>query len=241
LLWDAGADYDEIYADMGGKYYGSAWPAMRRYRELLTRSFLETAGHVCYGHRQYMIRKCLDKPGTEARLVELLAEAERAAAGKPSEIERVRRDRRYFQTYWQGLAGELRAKSLPEVYAAKRTGRLAIDGRCDDPDWKKIDFTTNFLRLDGRGPADPQTFVKVLYDADNIYFAVEAMEPQVGRLKAACTRRDGWWGEGNDKFYYLDRAEGDGLPLPPYARRVPALLPLPEAVPAAPAGPAKRR
>jgi hypothetical protein len=191
LLWDAGAGYDAIYEDMGGKYYGSAWPAMRRYRELLTQSFLETAGHVCYGHRQYMIRKCLDKPGTEARLVGLLAEAERAAAGKPLEIERVGRDRKYFQTYWQGLAGELRAKSLPEVYAAKRTGQLAIDGRFDDPDWKKIDFTTNFLRLDGRGPADPQTFVKVLYDADNIYFAVEAMEPQVGRLKAACTRRDG--------------------------------------------------
>ncbi|MGA2258365.1 MAG: glycoside hydrolase family 172 protein [Thermoguttaceae bacterium] len=29
-------------------------------------------------------------------------------------------------------------------------------------------------------------------------------------------------------FYYLDRAEGDGAPLPPYLQRVPKLLPLPE-------------
>ena len=138
-----------------------------------------------------VLGQCLERPSVQAQLTALLAAAEQAAAGDEMVLRRVRRDRDYFAWCWEGTYREYLAKRPKTTQAGKRTGPIAVDGVFAEPDWARLDFTGNFIVNDGTTVAAPQTYVKALYDADNLYFAVEAMEPQSDRLAAACTTRDG--------------------------------------------------
>ena len=204
FFWNVEADYDQIHEDMGSKYYGRAWPVMREYRALLTKSFMETSGHIL-GHGGtpgYMAGKCLEKPGVEARLRQLLDEAEKLAGDDQSSLKRIKRDRQYFQSYWQDMRREFLRKLPQELNVNKRIGKIVIDGNFTEDDWQKTDFTTNFIVLDGETAADPQTFVKILCDDDNIYFAVEAMEPEPGKMKIKSTERDAaLWADSSLEFF----------------------------------------
>ena len=202
LLWDVDADYDQLYEDMGSKYYGAAWPAMRQYRALLTKAFVETSGHICYGTPPYVVGNCLEKPGVEAELMRLLEEAEKQAGNDQAAVNRVKLDRRYFQTYWVPLHKEFLAKKQSELKANKATGPVAIDGKLDEADWGKADFTSGFILTDGKTLAGPQTFVKTLYDDNNLYFAVEALEPEPGKMKILAKERDGAvYGDSSLEFF----------------------------------------
>jgi len=65
-----------------------------------------------------------------------------------------------------------------------------IDGRLDDPCWANAPVATGFRRNDGKGPADCQTIARVCYDAENIYIAMECIEPEIGKLTAVYTKDD---------------------------------------------------
>ncbi len=186
--WDITTDYEQAVADMGTRYYGPAWPAMQRYRALLVRIYEETPGDIIYGAGD--LGTCLEWPNSRAELEGLLAQADTAAAGDPLIRRRVQRDRDYLTWSWVGAHDKYLATRPRETHAARRSGLLTVDGKLDDEDWKQAEITTNFVATDG-AVANPQTYVKVLYDADNLYFGVEAMEPEPAALAARCTRRDG--------------------------------------------------
>ncbi|MEN6549670.1 MAG: DUF4838 domain-containing protein [Armatimonadia bacterium] len=185
--WDINTDYDKAVEDMGSRYYGPAWPAMKQYRELLVRLYEETPGDIIYGAGG--LGTCLEWPNSQARLESLLAQADKAAAGDPLILRRIQRDRDYLTWGWVEAHEKYLATRPRETHAARRTGPLAIDGKLDDADWKQAEITTNFIANDGP-VANPQTYVKVLYDDSNLYFAVEAMEPAPAQLKAQCAQRD---------------------------------------------------
>jgi hypothetical protein len=211
LLWDVNADYDKIYEDMGSKYYGKAWPVMSQYRALLTKSFVETSGHICYGTPDYVIGKCLEKPGVEAKLVQLLEEAEKMAGNDQAVSKRIKLDYRYFQTYWQALHKAFLGKKQSELKVNKKTDKIIIDGKLEESDWKKADFTSGFIALDGKTGADPQTFVKILYDDNNIYLAVEAMEPEPGKMKISAKERDGAVYSDNSLEFFISSPGMDAM------------------------------
>ena len=202
LAWDVDADYDELVEDMGSKYYGPAWPVMKRYREQLIEMYEETPGHICYGTPDYILGKSLDRPAVEASLLSLLTAAERAAADDRVALRRVRRDREYFGMCWQTLHREFVAKRRSELRVKPRTGPILVDGAFDETDWQKADFVTGFVATDGETVADPQTFVKMLYDSENVYFAVEAMEPSPREMRVHVDRRDGpVWSDSSVEFF----------------------------------------
>lgn len=203
FAWDINADYSKAVEDMGSSYYESAWPAMKQYRELLVQTYEATPGHIIYGTPDLMMGKCLERPGVQSRLNSLLAQAEKAATGNEVALKRVKRDRDYFAWCWEGSYQEYLSKRPMEAHAGKRTGRIVVDGRFDEEDWKTVDFTANFIVNDGKTTADPQTYVKALYDSEGLYFAVEAMEPQTAKLYAECSTRDGarMWGDSTVEFF----------------------------------------
>ncbi|MBM4087239.1 MAG: DUF4838 domain-containing protein, partial [Planctomycetes bacterium] len=96
LGWDIKADYGQAVEDMGAKYYGPAWPVMRQYRELLTRTYEETPGDIVYGTPDIVLGKCLERPNVQSKLNQLLAEAVKAAAGDEAVLKRIKRDQDYF-------------------------------------------------------------------------------------------------------------------------------------------------
>jgi len=79
-----------------------------------------------------------------------------------------------------------------------------VDGKFDEPDWKKTDFITGFVATDNKTAADPQTFVRMLYDGENLYFAVEAMMPRATKMRIKTQERDGpVWSDSSVEFFIV--------------------------------------
>jgi len=66
-----------------------------------------------------------------------------------------------------------------------------IDGNITDPVWAKAKVLSEFYQLEPKegAPADENTVVRVLYDADNLYFAIQADDP--APVTARIKQRDG--------------------------------------------------
>ena len=84
-----------------------------------------------------------------------------------------------------------------EFKAYQKKSPIVIDGEFNEPDWKNADNATGFI-LQGSNPAKAavaQTFVKAVYDRDNIYFAVTAMEPDPSGMKCDTRKLSEIWDE----------------------------------------------
>lgn len=217
LSWNADAGYDVLVEDMGSKYYGKAWTEMKLYRELLVKAYEETPGHAGYAlpseKNLFLYGKALEKPGVEAKLLGFLDRAEEAAAGDEIILKRVRRDREYFGAFWQFLYKEFLAKQPKELNAMRVSEKISIDANFNEDDWKKSNIVGNFIvNKDGKTAdvADPQTFVKLLFDKDNIYVAIEAMEPKPDKMLTKVKEHDGpiWADNCLEIFIAAPRKDG---------------------------------
>ncbi len=210
LMWDADRDYEKLCEDMGSKYYGGAWPAMKKYRALLAKSFLETPGHTVYGGSGLSIGKCLEDPSVHAKLKEYLAEADKMAGNDSVVQKRVARDGKFFSLLWEKNAKEYENLRKNEVTAPRTSGRIVIDGRLDEPDWKKTSFTTGFVLQNKPGKlAVNQSFCKILFDGENLYFGLVASEVDTNNLRNEVTRRDGpVWTDNGFEIYISDDKGG---------------------------------
>ena len=207
FLWDVDADYAAVYEDMGSKFYGKAWPAMKQYREKLTTAWEETPGDMIYGTPDIALGQCLANPGLEVDLLKLLDDAEKAAAGDEALLKKVRRERDYFSISWQKMHKEWnKLKSTEEIISKDREGEITIDGVLQEPDWEKAVSTTGFI-CDRTGDfATNQTFVKILYDNEFLYIGLVAMEPSPGKLSARQTMRDAAVWQDDDMEIFIDPA-----------------------------------
>jgi len=98
----------------------------------------------------------------------------------------------------------------PRSYDAPRAlGRIAIDGKLDDPGWAAAAWTEDFMDIQGtEAPAPPlRTRAKILWDDEHLYIGAEMEEPD---LWATLTDRDAIIYRDDDFEVFLD-PEGDGL------------------------------
>lgn len=82
------------------------------------------------------------------------------------------------------------SQPTPLVYECHRTARpIVIDGKLDDPAWKKAKWTSDFVDIEGDAKPRPRfrTRVKMLWDDEYLYIGAELEEPEV---KAALTEHD---------------------------------------------------
>ena len=82
--------------------------------------------------------------------------------------------------------------AVPSVRAVRAAGRIVIDGRLDEADWQRAELATNFIQRDpdeGKS-ATERTEVRVLYDADAIYFGARMFDREAGKIARRLTRRD---------------------------------------------------
>ncbi len=92
----------------------------------------------------------------------------------------------------------------PRHYIAYRTSApLVLDGKLDEADWERAEWTEDFVDI--VGPAKPRprfrTRAKMLWDDDYLYFAVEMEEPE---LWATLTERDAVIFQDNDIELFID-------------------------------------
>ncbi|MBQ4822883.1 carbohydrate binding family 9 domain-containing protein [Aquimarina sp. MMG016] len=88
------------------------------------------------------------------------------------------------------------------IKATRTTGKIAIDGKLNEPEWQNTEVVTNFFRVEPvqGGEIKNPTTVRVLYDDKNLYFGVFAKD-SLGKkgVRMQDLRRDFNSGE-NDVF-----------------------------------------
>lgn len=108
------------------------------------------------------------------------------------------------------VASLLCAGELPKRYFCRRSaGPIRIDGRLDDPAWRRAPWTDRFVDIEGPRKPTPRfrTRVKMLWDNAYFYVAAELEEPHVW---ATLTQHDSVIFHDNDFEVFID-PNGDRL------------------------------
>ncbi len=85
-----------------------------------------------------------------------------------------------------------------KTYFATRTSDLLkIDGEIDDNAWENVNWESDFIQFEPKEGDQPseQTQFKLIYDNDNIYIAIKAMEKDPALIDKRLSRRDEWQGD----------------------------------------------
>ena len=178
--WDPDDDIDKVWEDVNSKYYGPAWEYIREYRLALEKAHKDARSHASYEPGNIaMFGLVYEQPGFAKNAEILLAKALKAAEKDPVVFRRVVMEKELFtKNYKEAGFSHFGDK----VYTVNRAeGKIRIDGVPDEADWIKASAMESFL-----GPkreltvgkfshekADPETKLKVLFDSENIYFALE--------------------------------------------------------------------
>ena len=215
--WDLNRDYAKEYEEANSLYYGKiAWEgAMKDFRKTLEKAFFETPGCIGWGSGAPLGR-CLDQAGMEQKLKGLLEKAVALAKTDPDPraLQHVEMEKSIFERTWL-VERKVYVDNFKELNVYRRAGEIRVDGVLDEADWKNADVLGNFKAPDwGKVKTEDlqQTFVRVTYDHDHLYFAVEAMEPTPAKMKAGknVDRTTGYGELGNhvELFYsFPDMAE----------------------------------
>lgn len=192
MMWNpAEVDFDAELEEACRLFYGeAAWKAgMKEFRTLLTKSWLETPG--CYGWGLGSpLGRCLDKAGVQERLVELMNRAVAAAeaSGDECAIAHMRREKDVFELTWLAARRNY-LENFKELNVYRRKGEIKIDGVLSEDDWKNADALGDFRPGGMTKALEPnrevvQTSVRVVYDQDNLYVAVECLVPDTKDMVA---------------------------------------------------------
>ena len=208
LLWDASLDVRALVDDVESRYYGKTYPAMKKYQALRRELWSGAKGCVGYSHADERTPRILDRPGAKDRLLALLDEAERLAAGDKVLLFRVGRDRKWLREFWIAANDEAK-KSRSLVYHVPRTATPpTIDGDLSDGVWTtSAAFADQFCRLGSKKPPAPElaTTVGMTYDDDNLYFVFEAKTPDADAI--SCNDARPWGGDSVEVFLHAPTAD----------------------------------
>lgn len=195
VQWDDTVDAEKLYEKINSLYYGKAWNGgMRELRKYMIKVFRETPG--CTGHGSgNPLGKMLEKPGVHQKILDLFAEAEKAAKLDPDKraLEHVKLDRKFFELTWEKAYRDY-TRNYREINAYRKCGNIVIDGNLNDEAWKNADIVSSFTDTKNPGkvmPLNEQTYVRIAYEPDYIYFAIEGMEPTPEKMVSKIENRDG--------------------------------------------------
>ncbi|MBO4304740.1 MAG: DUF4838 domain-containing protein [Lentisphaeria bacterium] len=230
FLWDIHQDFDALYEEANSLYYGKAWEGgYKEFRKLQTRYFVESPGCMGWGQGA-PLGKLLDPAGSEEKLAELMDKAVEAAKQDKDHrsLKHILEAKEIFELTWRKARKEY-LSNFREINVYKRTAPIVIDGVLEEKDWKNADTLANFKpggHTKKTAKVEP-TGVKICYDEDHLYIAVEAMEPHPDQLIAG-KEVNGIWGKLGDHielFYsFPDMAEKYfHLAINPYGEVIAAL------------------
>ena len=197
LQWDISTDVEKAWEEANALYYGAAWEnGMRDYRKLLVKTSETTAG--CFGYGMgvnAIIGRCLTAPGVKDKLLAYLDRAEQSVQDDPRALAAVKQDREFLKRIWIEYHNAY-VKGFRQTSAYKITGKITIDGKLNEADWGKTDIISSFKSSGGKDPKH-QTAVRLLFEQDYLYVAIEAMEPAMDRMVSVHTDKDGKVWEDN--------------------------------------------
>ena len=92
------------------------------------------------------------------------------------------------------------AADLAHYTCYRAAGPIQVDGRLDEPSWRMAPRSTSFVDIVTGKPAWYDTYVKLLWDDDNLYFGFTVPERNI---TATLTKRDSKIYENNDVEVFI--------------------------------------
>ena len=110
------------------------------------------------------------------------------------------------------LSESNRAEQIGPVptYTAPYVEDIVLDGKLDDPGWKKAE-RRGPLRTVGSKPAEKPTYIRIAYGPDALYVAMEAVEPRMDLLVTEAREHDDMNVFVDDAIEVFIDANGDKL------------------------------
>ena len=204
MAWDPSRDPEAVAADYYATAYGPAAQPIRAIEtefERLWRTRIATP-NLDLGPRFLSVKAGLPTrmevwqdiytDAVASRIQAHMARALEAARGTPfaPRVE-VFRDH-YLGAFLKARETFVKRLRLGEdmrLCAARAREAVRVDGRLDEGDWGRAEVGTMF-RLQSPDPPSVKTGVRALFDAENLYVAIECGEPEMTRLRAAVRKRD---------------------------------------------------
>src|SRR2546430_2304887 len=78
------------------------------------------------------------------------------------------------------------------IHAIKITDKVTIDGRLEERAWEAAPLVSNFIQAEPNegDPSSEKTEVRVLYDAENLYFGIYAHDSHSDRVVVSDLKKD---------------------------------------------------
>ncbi|MBR4865274.1 MAG: hypothetical protein IKU11_01190 [Clostridia bacterium] len=95
------------------------------------------------------------------------------------------------------LLGQFNSYNLP-----KATGKIVIDGKLDEPDWKQKPLISAFRPFNVINSEIPQTSVWMLQEEEALVIAVECMEEFPNALVTKAQHDGGIWNDDHVEFFF---------------------------------------
>ena len=204
--WDVNSNYEKAYEEANAFYYGKGWQGgIKEFRKYLFKLFMDASGCWGYGHSA-PVGKFLDVPGAKEKLLKYLASAEKAAAKDPDKraLKHVREEKEFFLNSWVKAYNEY-ISNYRELKAYPLMGKITIDGKLNERDWKNADTITRFKEAYSNKPVKHQTAVKLAYDKEYIYMGIECLESSPHKMIALETKHDSdVWNDNGIEIFIND-------------------------------------
>ena len=205
LLWDAGLDVDALLEDAESKYYGVAYPAMKKYHAIRRGVWDASRGSFGYPFPDARTPLLLGVGDTQDRLFACLDEAAKLATGNKVLLGRIAFDRHCLEEYWVKPHEELKELAGKELRAPTRTA----DG------WNAAFYADGFEEIvrgtPKKGQAIPkeyETRVGFMSDEKHVYLRLIAKEPEPSKMTMT-REKDGpvWNDDGFEIFLFPPSVE----------------------------------
>ena len=213
LLWNPDLDENAILEDAESKYYGVAYPAMRKYQALRRKLWNGNPAHLGYSTGDQRRPVLLNRAGAKEELLGYLDEAERLAGDDAQLKFRISRDRRWLNDYWIRPNEDLQALRGKTMRIPKARRAPVLDGDGADEAWVSAYYVTNFARSGTEKHPKPiaaalATSVGIVYDDENLYFLCTAKEPSTDRMRMRTEPgADVWADDGFEVFLFPPSVE----------------------------------
>lgn len=94
----------------------------------------------------------------------------------------------------------------PPLTVPRSAGRIEIDGRLDDPAWRKAAVLDTFYETYPADNVEPKakTVVYLTYDHTSFYIGIHAFDPDPSQIRAPFVERDGIVGTDDNVAVFLD-------------------------------------
>lgn len=106
----------------------------------------------------------------------------------------------------------------PSVRAAFVADRIEVDGLLDEPAWAAAPQVSGFRQRepDEGAPATEDTVVRVLYDHDNLYVGILALDREPEKIVARILQRDALMRQGGDNAFQFAGDDAVAIVLDPF-------------------------